>query len=66
MSSLSDPISVKTTVKSLRFDEDGECLLTLRLPASEAVSASRLAIMRGIVFESVFTPVDAENSERKV
>ena len=59
--SLSDPISVNTTVKSLRFDEDGEALLTLRIPASDAVRASRLAVMRQIVFATVFTPVDVQD-----
>ncbi len=56
--SLRDPISVQATVKSVRFDEDGECLLTLRIPASDAVKAARFAVMRQIVFESVFTPED--------
>lgn len=63
MSGLSDPITVQTTVKSVRFDEDGECLLTLRIPASDAVKAARFAIMRGIVFEGVFTPIDAQSGE---
>jgi len=62
-SSLRDPITVSATVKSVRFDEDGECLLTLRIPADDAVKAARFAIMRQIVFESVFTPVDAQAEE---
>lgn len=66
MSSISDPITVQTTVKSVRFDEDGECLLTLRIPASDAVKAARFAVMRGIVFEGVFTPADVESGEPSV
>lgn len=57
---IGDPITVSSTVKSVRFDEDGECLLTLRIPASDAVKAARFAVMRQIVFESVFTPEDVK------
>lgn len=66
MPELSDPITVNTTVKSVRFDEDGECLLTLRVPASDAVRAARLAVMRGIVFSTVMTPADVRNTEPTV
>lgn len=66
MSGLRDPITVSSTVKSVRFDEDGECLLTLRIPASDAVRAARLAVMCGIVFASVFTPADVENRDQSV
>lgn len=55
---LNEPIVVSATVKSVRFDDEGECLLTLRIPASDAVKAARFAIMQQIVFESVFTPED--------
>lgn len=64
--SLRDPITVSATVKSVRFDEDSECLLTLRIPAADAVKAARFAMMRQIVFESVFTPIDAETGEPSV
>ena len=63
--SLSDPIRVTATVKKVNFDE-GECTLILKIPAADAVAAARFAIMHQIVFASVFTPVDAENNERKV
>ncbi len=66
MSAFKEPITVSATVKSVRFDEDGECLLTLRIPASDAVKAARFAIMRQIVFSGVFTPVDVENREKSV
>ena len=63
---LRSPIQIACTVKSVRFDEDSECLLTLRIPASDAIKASRFAIMRGIVFASVFTPEDVRNNEPSV
>ncbi len=66
MSSLRDPITVHAAVKSVRFDEDGECLLTLRIPASDAATAARFAVMRGIVFETVFSPADVDDGEQSV
>ncbi len=57
--SLSDPISVKATVKKVNFDE-GECTLILKIPAADAVAAARFAIMHQIVFAAVFTPEDVE------
>lgn len=63
---LKDPITINATVKGFKFDEDGECLLTLRIPATDALKASRFAIMRQIVFSAVFTPVDVENQEQSV
>ncbi len=55
---LAEQIKVTCSVKNARFDDAGECILTLRIPDSDAVSAARLAIMRQIVFEAVFKPTD--------
>ncbi len=62
---LRSPINVSATVKTVKFDE-GECILTIRIPASDAIQAARFAIMHQIVFAAVFTPVDVENREQSV
>lgn len=66
MPNIREPVEVRTTVKSLRVDEDGESLLTLRIPASEAATVARFAVMRGIVFKTVFTPEDVEEAAPSV
>ena len=60
---LREPIIVNVTVKSVRFDEDSEGLLTLRIPASDALAAARFAIMRQIVFRAEFKPIDVAETE---
>ena len=63
--SLSDPIRVTATVKKVIFDE-GECILTIRIPAADAVAAARFAIMHQIVFAAVFTPEDVARKTLKM
>lgn len=54
---MNDPIRVSATVKTVKFDE-GECVLTIRIPAKDAIAAARFAVMHQIVFDAAFTPED--------
>lgn len=60
MADLKDPIKFQFTFETMRADSEGECLLTLRLPAVDMPKAARFAIMREIVFEGTCVPVDAK------
>lgn len=60
MSAMTDPVKFTFTFESMRADAEGECLLVLRLPATELPKAARFAIMREIVFEGTCVPVDAK------
>ena len=63
MSELRDPIRFQFTFENMRADSEGECMLTLRLPAGELAKAARFAIMREIVFEGVCTPTGVNARE---
>lgn len=63
MADLKDPIKFQFTFETLRADAEGECMLTLRLPAGELGKAARFAMMRDIVFEGTCVPVDAKTKQ---
>lgn len=66
MSSLSDPVKFKFSLDTMRVDSEGECVVTLKLPATEFPKAAKMAIMKDIVFEAVCTPTEVKTSEPSV
>lgn len=66
MSALNEPIKFLFTLETMRVDSEGECVVTLKLPATEFPKAARMAIMKDIVFEAVCTPTDVKSNEPSV
>lgn len=66
MSSLNEPVKFSFSLDTMRVDSEGECIVTLRLPATEFPKAARMAIMKDIVFEAVCTPTDVKSNEPSV
>ena len=63
---LREPIQLKSSVKTVRIDtENGDTLLTLRIPATHIALAARLAIMQRIVFDTTFTPESVQDAEQR-
>lgn len=63
MPDLKDPIKFLFTFENMRADADGECIVSIRVPATEFPKAARLAIMRELVFEASCTPTDVKTRE---
>lgn len=56
--SVGDPIKFKFTYEVMRGDKDGECMLTLRVPATDWARVAMFAVLREFVFDCVATPVE--------
>lgn len=59
---LSDQIRLRCIFDALHADGEGEITLKLKLPASECAKAGLFPVMREIVFDATFTPVDVQQN----
>lgn len=63
MSGLNEPVKFQFTFESMRADAEGECLLTLRLPAVDMPKAARFAMLREFLFSAVCTPEEVASKD---
>lgn len=62
---LGDPIKFRCAFDKLHGERDGNVILNLEVPASEAAKAALFLVMGQIEFEATFVPVDARPDSKK-
>lgn len=55
-----DSITIRSTVKTAKVDQDGEWTLTLSIPSCDGAKVAALSLQSGTVFDTKFT----ENAEQ--
>lgn len=62
---MSEPLIISAIVHAVKFDRDGECLITLEVSQEDGPKVAALALQTQQVFEVTFEPGDNPTTQAR-